>query len=79
MGLCWVLIAAPPVQGQEQTSPASTQPTIATDRPAITDSSVVVPSGDLLFEHWKRERRVYLIFYDNKFAAMQPSGSTRWA
>jgi hypothetical protein len=34
-----------------QTGPASNQPIIATDRPAVTDSSTVVPKDDLLFEN----------------------------
>jgi hypothetical protein len=38
--------AQPPQQGT-----ATTQAAINTDRPAITDSSMVVPAGDLLFEN----------------------------
>jgi hypothetical protein len=38
--------AQPPQQGT-----AATQAAISTDRPSITDSSLVVPSGDLLFEN----------------------------
>jgi hypothetical protein len=34
-----------------QTGPVSNQPIIATDRPAVTDSSTVVPKDDLLFEN----------------------------
>jgi hypothetical protein len=34
-----------------QTGPGSNQPTIATDRPAVTDSSTVVPKEDLVFEN----------------------------
>jgi len=37
--------------GQGQTPAAGIQAVITTDRPAITDSSVVVRSGDLLFEN----------------------------
>jgi hypothetical protein len=37
--------------GQDQTGAAGTQPAITTDRPAVTDSSIVLPSGDLLFEN----------------------------
>jgi len=37
--------------GQDQTGAAGTQPVITTDRPAITDASIVVRSGDLLFEN----------------------------
>ena len=38
--------------GQDQPGPPSTQqPVIATDRPAITDSSTVVPNGELLSEN----------------------------
>lgn len=39
------------LRAQDQTAAASTPPTITTDRPAITDSSVVIPSGILLFEN----------------------------
>jgi hypothetical protein len=34
-----------------QAGPGSSQPIIATDRPAVTDSSTVVPKDDLLFEN----------------------------
>jgi hypothetical protein len=40
-----VLAAIAPLQAQDQTSP------IATDRPAVTNSSVVVPSGSLQVEN----------------------------
>ena len=49
--LCWSLVATPLLRGQNQPDAASLPPTITTDRPAITDSSVVVPSGYLLFEN----------------------------
>lgn len=55
-----ILGIAAPLYAQNQTgqqgqpalqSTASAPPVINTDRPAITDSSVVVPTGDLLFEN----------------------------
>ena len=52
-----ILVGAVSLRGQDQQSVASTQPPIATDRPAITDSSVVVPSGGLLFENGFTETR----------------------
>ncbi|MGD0962665.1 MAG: transporter [Candidatus Acidiferrales bacterium] len=47
--LFWIPVRTS-LYGQDQSS-ASTQPAITTDRPAITDSSIVVPSGYLLFEN----------------------------
>jgi hypothetical protein len=50
----WVLAGAISVHGQDQSGAGSTQSsqaTISTDRPAITDSSTVVPSGELVFEN----------------------------
>ena len=49
--LCWIFCGTTSLCGQNQSSAGSTQPAITTDRPAITDSSVVVPRGDLLFEN----------------------------
>ena len=49
--LSWISLRTASLYGQNQPHAASTQPTIATDRPAVTDSSIVVPSGDLLFEN----------------------------
>lgn len=46
---CCIIVTTCPLHAQEDSS--STQPVITTDRPAITASSVVVPSGDLLFEN----------------------------
>jgi len=48
--LCEIFATPPSLFGQDQSTP-SAPPTINTDRPAITDSSVVVPSGALLFEN----------------------------
>jgi len=50
MSLLWNLVAPPLLRAQDQAAQGSTQPTIATDRPAITDSSTVVPRGYLVFE-----------------------------
>jgi hypothetical protein len=44
--LLWILGGTTSLYGQDQQQPA-----ITTDRPAITDSSMVVPSGILLFEN----------------------------
>ena len=43
--------ALTPLYGQDQPATASTPSPIATDRPAVTDSSVVVPSGSLQAEN----------------------------
>ena len=48
--LSWILVGSASLHGQAQPDAAGTQAVITTDRPAITDSSVVVPSGGLLFE-----------------------------
>jgi hypothetical protein len=53
----WIFVGSVSLRGQDQKSAASAQPTINTDRPAITDSSVVVPSGGLLFENGFTETR----------------------
>lgn len=48
----WILVGAASVYGQDQMNmPGTMQPVIMTDRPAITDASMVVPSGYLLFEN----------------------------
>jgi len=49
--LSWALVANVPLYAQDQSGAANTQPAITTDRPAITDSSIVVPKGDLQFEN----------------------------
>lgn len=49
--LFWILAGFTSLLAQEQTGSGSPQPPIATDRPAITDSSTVVPKSDLLFEN----------------------------
>jgi hypothetical protein len=49
--LFWILGGTASLYGQDRADSSSTQPAITTDRPAITDSSIVVPSGDLLFEN----------------------------
>jgi hypothetical protein len=49
--LSWILLGTLSLRGQDQSSASGTPPAITTDRPAITDSSLVVPSGDLLFEN----------------------------
>jgi len=46
-----LLVGTDSLFGQNQPGAASTQPAITTDRPAITDSSIVVPIGELLFEN----------------------------
>lgn len=45
-----ILYGATMLHGQERPDASPATPVIATDRPAITDSSVVVPRGELLFE-----------------------------
>jgi hypothetical protein len=51
----WALCGIPAAYAQEQSAPGSqstvSAATISTDRPSITDSSSVVPLGDLLFEN----------------------------
>jgi hypothetical protein len=49
--LFWIPVSAASLYGQDQPAAASAQSPITTDRPAITDSSIVVPRGDLLFEN----------------------------
>jgi hypothetical protein len=48
--LSWILLGTASLYAQAQPAAGST-PAITTDRPAITDSSIVVPSGVLLFEN----------------------------
>ena len=45
------LCGAPALYAQQQSGPPAAQSAISTDRPSITDSSMVVPLGDLLFEN----------------------------
>jgi len=49
--LSWILVGAALLYGQDQPGAANTQHPIVTDRPAITSSSTVVSSGNLLFEN----------------------------
>lgn len=49
--LAFIFIALAPLQGQDQPAPADTSSPIATDRPAVTNSSIVVPSGSLQAEN----------------------------
>ena len=49
--LCWTFLRIPLLYGQNQIGAGSALPTITTDRPAITASSIVVPRSDLLFEN----------------------------
>jgi hypothetical protein len=51
LALALILFGATALYAQDQPSAASASPAITTDRPAITDSSTVVPSGGLLFEN----------------------------
>lgn len=51
LSLCWILAGAASLYAQDQNGGAGSQPVITTDRPAITDSSTVVPAGYLLFEN----------------------------
>jgi hypothetical protein len=46
----WIL-AGSALSAQNQPDTSGTPPVIATDRPSITDSSIVVPSGELQFEN----------------------------
>lgn len=52
-GLClfWILCGTVSLHGQAQNDVGSPEPTITTDRPAITDSSVVVPKRTLVVEN----------------------------
>ena len=45
--LAFILAGIPPLHGQDQTLSVNTVGPIATDRPAVTNSSVVVPAGSL--------------------------------
>jgi len=49
--LSGILFGNAALYGQDQQGAASVQPVITTDRPAVTDSSIVVPSGYLQFEN----------------------------
>lgn len=49
--LLWILGGTTSLYSADQPGAGNTQPAITTDRPAITDSSIVVPSGVLLFEN----------------------------
>jgi hypothetical protein len=49
--LAFVLLALAPLQGQDQPATSGTAGPIATDRPTVTNSSVVVPSGSLQAEN----------------------------
>jgi hypothetical protein len=49
--LIFVLVALAPAQGQDQSANANTSAPIATDRPTVTNSSIVVPYGYLQTEN----------------------------
>jgi hypothetical protein len=49
--LAFILASMVPLQGQDQSESVGSAGPIATDRPAITDSSVVVPVGSLQVEN----------------------------
>jgi hypothetical protein len=49
--LAFILASMVPLQGQDQSASVGSAGPIATDRPAITDSSVVVPVGSLQVEN----------------------------
>jgi Putative MetA-pathway of phenol degradation len=49
--LVFVFVALTPLQGQDQPATTDTPGPIATDRPAVTNSSVVVPVGSLQAEN----------------------------
>ena len=49
--LTFFLAGMTPLRGQDQPAGAAAPSTIATDRPAITNSSVVVPAGSFQFEN----------------------------
>jgi hypothetical protein len=53
LSLGWILSGNVSLRAQDQpaASTQSTAPVISTDRPAVTDSSVVVPSGEVLSEN----------------------------
>lgn len=49
--LIFVLVASAPAQGQDQSANANAPAPIATDRPTVTNSSIVVPYGYLQAEN----------------------------
>jgi len=49
--LALLLAALAPLHGQNQTASDNTPPPIVTDRPTVTNSSIVVPSGSLQAEN----------------------------
>ena len=49
--LVFTFMVLAPLQGQDQPATWDTSPTIVTDRPSFTNSSIVVPSGSLQFEN----------------------------
>ncbi|HME32746.1 MAG TPA: transporter [Terriglobales bacterium] len=49
--LAFLLAALAPLHGQNQTASDNTPPPIVTDRPTVTNSSIVVPSGSLQAEN----------------------------
>jgi hypothetical protein len=49
--LAFILAGVPPLDGQDQSPSVDALGPIATDRPAVTNSSVVVPAGSLQMEN----------------------------
>jgi hypothetical protein len=49
--LAFILTGIAPLHGQDQSVTANTSGSMATDRPTVTNSSVVVPSGNLQVEN----------------------------
>jgi hypothetical protein len=49
--LVFTFLALAPLQGQDQPAAGYSSPTIVTDRPSFTNSSIVVPSGSLQLEN----------------------------
>lgn len=49
--LIFILVGLTPIHGQEQPASNNTPPPIATDRPAVTNSSIVVRVGGLQAEN----------------------------
>ncbi|HXW14984.1 MAG TPA: hypothetical protein VEN79_10785, partial [Terriglobia bacterium] len=49
--MAFILAAMLPLHGQDQPTNPSAPGPIATDRPAVTDSSVVVPAGSFQLEN----------------------------
>src|SRR5271165_5323012 len=49
--LAFILAGLAPLHGQNQTASDNTPPPIVTDRPTVTNSSIVVPSGSLQAEN----------------------------